>query len=371
MVERLKKILVRMDGDNRCRHHRVMIGFDGFIDKLVHPVKSLQDDGHMEYFENIGEFGDFISGKSNRSCCIEIRPVMKKIGGNAPITGRALAVLGIPTKCIGAFGYPEMETMFQEKTENLEMISIANPGRCTALEFEDGKVMLSESHEIRELNYTTLKSRLKEEKILEIVQLSDVIALMNWSETLECESIWEGLLDDILPKVSHAEEKKIFIDISDCSNRSRKDISGLAEMVERFSGLCRVYMSLNRNEFEQFSRKLDYHGEMEERMRQLKEKCGLSALVIHDTDGAYIMEQETMVFWENKYNSNPKILTGGGDHFNAGMIYGLVMEMDLNEAVIIGNAVSGYYVTYAESPNPEQLKKFIEQWFKKLEKANV
>ena len=203
MTETLKRAIFQLEHPDKNRQHQVVVGFDGFIDSLVYPVKTMQDEEHMEFFESIEGFGDFFRGKANKSCSIELYPVMKKMGGNAPIFGKAIASLGIVTKCIGAFGYPEIDEIFQGQEENLEMISIANPGICTALEFLDGKVMLAENQGIRELNYEILKKRVSMERIFEILEQSDVISLMNWSEVLGSESIWEGILTDMLPKIPH------------------------------------------------------------------------------------------------------------------------------------------------------------------------
>lgn len=362
MKELLNNIWNKLRQDSPGRPPRLMVGFDGYIDDLVHPVRQIGDSKDVQFFESMEEFGNFIASRANQSCSIELCSVVKKIGGNAPIFGKAAASLGISTTCIGAFGYPDVHELFREPIPNLEFISVANPGCCTALEFKDGKVMLADNQGIHDLNYRTLQERLKKDQLLEIVEASDVIALMNWSEVLGCIGIWKGMIHDILPRVENMEEKLIFLDLSDCSGRSQKDFEELIRLIRGLSGFCRVLLSLNHNEFEQLTRQLEGSGTVRERMKLIQEACGLWALVIHEHEGAQVLENDQVSVLENRYNPRPKILTGGGDNFNAGLVYGLMMGMDLKEAVLVGNAVSGYYVTKAKSPDRVQLMEFVDRW---------
>lgn len=362
MKNMIETIWEKLQRGQEGRQPRLMVGFDGYIDHLVHPVRQMGDNRDVQFFESMKEFGNFIAGRSDQSCSIELCTVVEKIGGNAPIFGKAAACLGVTTTCIGAFGYPMVHELFREPIPNLELISVANPGCCTALEFKDGKVMLAENQGIYELTYQILQERLGKDQLLESVEASDIIALMNWSEVPGCIDIWKGMIHDILPRVEGMEEKLIFLDLSDCSGRSQNDFKELTDLIRRLSGFCRVLLSLNRNEFEHFARQLGEGENVWERMKLIRETCGLLSLVIHEHDGARFLEGDETYFLENRYNPKPKILTGGGDNFNAGLVYGLMMGMNLKEAVLIGNAVSGYYVTKAKSPNRRQLMEFLDQW---------
>jgi sugar/nucleoside kinase (ribokinase family) len=57
----------------------------------------------------------------------------------------------------------------------------------------------------------------------------------------------------------------------------------------------------------------------------------------------------------------PAILTGGGDNFNAGFCYATFHDLDLFQALLVANAVSGSYVKTGISPDAATLIEFLKQ----------
>jgi hypothetical protein len=58
--------------------------------------------------------------------------------------------------------------------------------------------------------------------------------------------------------------------------------------------------------------------------------------------------------------SNPKITTGAGDHFNAGLCLGRLLRGDMETNIRLGIATSGYYVRQAHSPTLLELIEFVK-----------
>jgi hypothetical protein len=56
------------------------------------------------------------------------------------------------------------------------------------------------------------------------------------------------------------------------------------------------------------------------------------------------------------FSSHPKILTGAGDHFNAGFLSEYVNTFDILSALNFGSATAKYYVNNAISPNIQEAK---------------
>ena len=51
----------------------------------------------------------------------------------------------------------------------------------------------------------------------------------------------------------------------------------------------------------------------------------------------------------------PKISTGGGDNFNAGFCLGQLLGLGYRDSMLLGMAVSGYYVENGKSPSAQEL----------------
>lgn len=349
--------------------YQAFVGFDGFVDTLVRPVKNVEEESNMVFFDSIEEFGTYLSSKAGKSCSIEMCKMTEKMGGNAAIYSSALSRLGLFTKCVGAFGYPEIKNIFDTDNEHMNLITISDPGLCTALEFNDGKIMLSQNDGINEINYQLLMDRLGHDRLYNMIYKSDIISLMNWSEVPGSTDIWKGLLSDIFETLPRSSRKKLFIDISDCSRRSCEAIKEMLELIVAFTDYCDVALSLNENEFEILCDVCDISTSsgIETAGRCLRELCPVKYLIIHLTHGAYAVFDNGSCFAKNRHVKKPLISTGGGDNFNAGLSYGLMTGVDIQEALILANAVSGFYVTYGYSAGLKDIIEYLYEWRQDIE----
>lgn len=348
------------------------MGFDGFIDYIVRPVSERNTYGEYEFFPTIDEFGRYLQGKAKKGCSIELVRELKKPGGNAFLFASALAGLEEDITCIGAFGYPEIEDVFQASNQNMRTVSVADPGQCSALEFTDGKVMLGDNSGINEMDYQLLKDRVGEKSLIRFVEEADVLAFMNWSELRGCSDIWRGFLSDIFPKTAAGKKKCMFLDLSDCSCRDRRDVQDMMKMIREFSRYFAITLSLNANEFQAIEENLDELEILGERnlnsddgeraARRIYRYCGLKYLFIHLRDRAYGLDEQGRFCVMTRFIKEPKCSTGGGDNFNAGLLYGMIHDLDIESSMIIGNAASGYYITHGYSAARNQLLKYLKDW---------
>jgi len=56
-----------------------------------------------------------------------------------------------------------------------------------------------------------------------------------------------------------------------------------------------------------------------------------------------------------RLEERPKLSTGGGDNFNAGLTWGLLQGFSLPEAAAFANAASGFFVAGGISPDLKNL----------------
>ena len=98
---------------------------------------------------------------------------------------------------------------------------------------------------------------------------------------------------------------------------------------------------------------------IEDNARAIREKLGLSCVVIHPRRSAAAAVEGESARFDGPFVQQPKISTGAGDHFNAGFCIGRVLGFGLEECLCVGVATSGYYVRSAESPGAVELADFI------------
>lgn len=277
-----------------------------------------------------------------------------------PIYAAALSVMGVGCDCIGALGYPELQEKFRQLGNNITMTSVANAGRCTALEFDDGKVMLADNGGTNSIDFALLLKRVGEKRLMEWLENADAFALLNWSELPGMTSVWRGLLDVILPGTVFKQKKLMIIDISDCSRRSPDEIREMAAMVREFARYFKVVFSLNLNETLLICGAFNGGtGNAETAGRVVYDALGAQALIVHLRNGAYLHEESGVAFIPTSMVESPRISTGGGDNFNAGLTYALLMGIGYVESVAVANAASMFYIANGRSASHKELLTYM------------
>lgn len=350
MVNHLAKSLA----ENPCGA-TVTAGFDGYIDSILRVRKQSGEEGDS-YFNTLSEFGRYVEGKSGRSCSLELKQTTEKIGGNMPIFSLALSALGLKVNCIGAAGYPDILPLFGPIAEEGRILSVCEPGKCQALEFDDGKLMLARNEDIENLDFSVLEERAGIEKLISFSDEADILAFLNWSELKGSSSIWRGFIDTVLPQLK-LRNRKMFIDLSDCSHRKASDITEAVDMMRELGVFCDVTVSFNRNEAECVAEAMgmDTEGDISILARNLYDVIGCAYLIIHLVDSCYCVYNGKVFLQNNHHISKPVLSTGGGDNFNAGFVYGLAAGYGVEECMAIANTASSYYVSHGHSPNIEEL----------------
>lgn len=350
---------------------KVMIGIDGFVDKIVRVVKSNDSDNNYTFFPSIGEFGQFIDSKAGMSCGIQICERFTKLGGNAPIMASALCSVGLNVNCVGALGYPVVDDIFNGIGENCTIYTVGNPGYTTALEFEDGKVMLSQYDSLNSMDWSTFKNILGIDQMKDFFYESNIVGLVNWNAIPNFNRIMRGILDDILIKSSVDKDKFVFFDTCDISKRSREDALDFIKLVKEFNIYRKAIVGLNANEAILFYKVVFPNKEIPDIKTigdELYKELGCDILVVHTLLNALAWCEDKFADVESLYVRKPKLSTGGGDNFNAGLCFGFMMGMGLESALYTANATSGSYVRNAKSPSYEQLIETLKQWDSIIEK---
>ena len=146
-------------GIERASRMRAFVGLDGFVDEIIHVVDKRDNAENFQRLPTITTLAGRLAAAAGKSTNIELVNQRTKLGGNGPIMANALARLGIKVTYIGALGYPHLHPVFAEFARRAEVHSIAEPGRTDALEFDDGKLMLTKTTSMNDITWDNIQLR--------------------------------------------------------------------------------------------------------------------------------------------------------------------------------------------------------------------
>ncbi len=351
---------------------KMVIGFDGFIDEIIHVVDKRMDSEQFSRIETITQLAKRIEKASGLSTNIELVPVQKKIGGNGPIMCNALAKHDASIHYVGALGVPTIDDVFRSMADNVKLVSIATAGHTDALEFNDGKILLGKMTSLNDVNYDNLIDKVGKDELVEMLEHTDLFATVNWSMLPYMTELWKKLLSHIVPLLPKKTKKPIlFVDLADPEKREKEEIQEALGLLKLFKSHFFVVLGLNKKEAYDVADELDLFDHeslknmqvsLEDLNEALQKHVEVDALVIHPVDRSCVYVNDQFYEELGPYVSKPKLTTGAGDNFNAGFVLGLMLGLEPNEALLTGMGTSGYYVRNAESPKFDELIDFIEEW---------
>jgi len=343
---------------------KLLIGFDGFVDTILHVVARRESATKYLRLEKMRDFAGKIDAAAGLSANFEFVTQMVKLGGNGPIMANALGNYGAPVTYIGNLGAPNLHPVFADLAHRATVHSIGEPGYTDAIEFEDGKLMLGKHQSLKEVTWANLIAQVPEEKLLRIFADSSLIALVNWTMLPHLTAIWQKIATRIAPKLT-GKKRWLFIDLADPAKRSPEDIAVALRQITKFEKYFRVILGLNLPESRQIGEVLGFkapeetYGTVTHHASQIQHALKIDTVVIHPTQFAAAADASGATHVVGPFTGKPKITTGAGDHFNAGFCLGRLLGLDLAASLQIGVATSGYYVRNAKSPRLEDLMKFL------------
>ena len=350
---------------------KAVLGFDGFVDQILHVVKTRTDANNYIRMETLKEFGEFICNAAGLSANVEFIPIKNKLGGNGPIMSNALSTYNLNVTYIGAVGENSINPVFNEMSEKSTVLNISNPGLTDAVEFLDGKLMIGKRECLKDINWIRIKEKIGLESLTSIFDEANLVGLENWTMIPYMSEIWDGLINEVLPNLKSKTNKYIFFDLADPENRLKEDIIEALSTIKKFSSKFKVILGLNEKEAYEIGTVLNIckHNQklsLDILIKSIAEKIGIYCLVVHPVKEAYALCNNTLYHTLGPYEPNPKLTTGAGDNFNAGFCFGQVLGLSAQLSLVLGTATSGYYVRNAQSPNVENLVSFLKAWKKSI-----
>jgi len=361
-----RQVLEQLTGArNRLIKSNALVGFDGFLDTILHVVDKRDSATKFTRLLKMGDFAKRIAAAAGFSGNFEFVTQLVKLGGNGPIMANALGTYGTPVTYIGNLGAPAINPVFADFAKRATVYSIADPGFTDAVEFDDGKLMFGKHGSLREINWANLIRHIPEDKLLGIFSDSALIALVNWTMLPNMSEIFKKVLTRIAPKLK-GPKRWLFLDLADPAKRTPEDICALLKLAEKFEKYFNVALGLNLQESRQIGGVLgialkdESYESVTHHAAQIRESLGIHTVVVHPTSFAAAADATGATHVVGPFTPKPKITTGAGDHFNAGFCIGRLLGVGLASSLQIGVATSGYYVRHAKSPRLDDLKKFLQ-----------
>jgi hypothetical protein len=343
------------------------IGLDGFVDEIVHAVDKREGAESFQRLPTISHFAERVAGAAGKSTNVELVNQRIKIGGNGPIMANALAQLGVKVTYVGALGYPNLHPVFNEFARRAEVHSIAEPGHTDALEFDDGKLMLTKSVQLNEITWANIQARFGRDRFIEKFSTAELVAFVNWTMIPYMSELWASLLNEFCPSPSSG-RRKIFFDLADPEKRTRADIERALSLINQFEKFFEVILGLNEKEAYEVGEVLGLTAKNRTRdglaalAMDIQKRVPISTLVVHPVSYALAVGQGSVAFVDGPFVEKPLITTGAGDHFNSGFCLGRMLGFDQAASVLTGVTASGFYVRQAQSPSIEDLVQALRNW---------
>lgn len=363
LPKRTARLLLQSAARKRTK---ALVGFDGFVDTILHVVKTRDSAASYERFESMSEWSRHIAAASGLSANFELVPQVVKLGGNGPIMANALDQLGVAVTYIGALGEPALHPVFADFGKRARVFSIAEPGGTDAIEFADGKLLCGKLTSLRDVNWRNLVKHIPEARLAALLSESEFIAMVNWTMLSELTGIFRNLLTRILPKVTGG-RRWIFFDLADPAKRTRADLKNVLRLIGRYEKYARVILGMNLGEARQVAEVLglgaieESHDAVARSASGIRGALRVDTVVIHPTRFAAAADARRAEHVSGPLTLNPKITTGAGDHFNAGFCLARIRGLDLAESLQSGVAASGYYVRSGKSPSLAALAHFLRR----------
>ncbi len=346
-----------------------VIGFDGFIDEVVHVVDKRIDPKNYTRVLTLKDYGQRIVATSGLSSNVEIVTVSKKLGGNGPIMANALIKFGMKMSYVGAIGYPETNAVFKSIVERCENVyPVSDPSSTDAMEFEDGKIIRTKLSPFQELNFESIKQRVGLDVLASLLDECSLIGFEDWTLPPYSGEIWKGIYNEVLPILKNNTKGKIlFFDLADPASRREEEVCDALQTISLYSKHYNVILGLNLREAVQIANILGGgFGYSEYDLKKLAEfikgYINVNMLVIHPLKESCCLKDRVFCERSGPYCEKPKLTTGAGDNFNAGFLMGIALGASPEESLLLGMAASGFYVRNARSAGFEEIKRFLLLW---------
>ncbi|MDS0279805.1 PfkB family carbohydrate kinase [Halomicroarcula sp. S1AR25-4] len=338
----------------------VVFGFDGYVD-TVRQVRTDIDGETTEPLESLAALRDRIGDAvaADSSLALDWHDRGRRAGGHVCHLARAWDRLEYDPTLLGMLGKPQLP-LFDDEFGHLETHSLGEPGYTDAMEFEDGKLMLNEEGDIRQFDWETLTSTLGRETLVDAIDGTELFGIGYWAMAPRLPSVFDGLRDDVWPSLTDP-PGHVLLDPADIRKLNGDTVEAMVEATERLDDVATVTLSANRAETRALADALG-RSQTDDPTRAVFDAVDVSRVVTHGVYESRSFTASDTASVAVSPVADPEMTTSAGDHFNAGLSFGLVGGFDDAEALVVGNALARQFVVTGTTPTYGDLTEAVESY---------
>ena len=304
-------------------------------------------------------------GEDCDSFTCNFKEVVDRKGGNIPIKKQILSIGGKAANCASALDSIGCDVSLITKTDRLGLIllehffenkkidlsHVKTDGKLAstcAIELKEANVMLSDAGSLTEFGPNYLSAEDKD-----LIESSDYVCISDWALNHKGTQIAESVFK--LAKKAKGSNCKTFFDPGDPSFRKDTEIKQLVEKVLKKKLVD--MLSVNEDEVIRYGSKIADSNTILQAGDNLKK---ITRVDLHTKDGDCSFKIPEKTAFIPSFNCKPKRLTGAGDSWNAGDIYGDAIGLSDESRLMLSNAVAAYYISHEVHPSVKDLIGFLE-----------
>ena len=346
---------------------KITLGIDGFVDDVWQIISVRNGPQDYVLYESMKDFAKSVYDVGAGGYSNEIIRKRRGHGGFTAHTGEAVDNLGLDLMLVGMFdkeGGGGIDPVYQVFSDTCKVYSVGCTAVCPIYEFSNGKMMFPYVAKIAEIDIGDLTSALSNEELASIYGSRDVVGLGYWSLLDNFDNLITRLCEDFIKPGT-----RLFFDFADIRKRTKDSLFDTLRLLAKLNGKTPITLSLNEHEgtilFSHFGKDFDWRNPKgaDRDAEYVRHQTGLDEVVVHTPYFAVgASSAEGVVVVNQRFCENPVITTGAGDNFNGGYMSAIAQKgvLNLSQRLLVGNAVSSFYVQNGVSPKKDELANEIE-----------
>jgi sugar/nucleoside kinase (ribokinase family) len=340
---------------------RTVLGFDGFVDNVRQVVDERTTPESFEPMTELGALGERIAASADDRSSITIEWTREgtRTGGLTCHLARAFIRLGASPVMVGAYGDPELD-VFADEFAAATRHSFGEPNYTEAVEFDDGKLLVTETGATRTLDWGTLVDAVGAETLADALDGADVLGVGYWVVSPDLPSVLTGLRESVWPTLADPPET-VLLDPGDIRQLSDDVLDAGVDPIRDFASVAPVTLSANRAEMRRLATRFDSSpSSLSAAAASVREGLGLRRAVAHADDVSVAAGPDGTASVAVPHVDDPAMTTSAGDHFNVGLLLGLSAGLSDPAAVCLGNVVAGHFVRTGDPPSAAEVRTFLD-----------